>query len=53
MSYDLVIQTEAISDIKEAFEWYEGKKEGLGYLLIKEIEISSTLPSVTGALYCF
>ena len=39
MSYNFVIQTEAILDIQEAFEWYEKKQEGLGYLLIEEIEI--------------
>jgi toxin ParE1/3/4 len=39
MSYNLVIQTEALLDIQEAFEWYEKKREGLGYLLIEEIEI--------------
>jgi plasmid stabilization system protein ParE len=39
MSYHLVIQAEAILDIQEAFEWYEKQKMGLGYELIKEIEI--------------
>jgi len=42
MSYNLVIQTEAILDTQEAFEWYEKKREGLGYLLIEEIEICYT-----------
>jgi toxin ParE1/3/4 len=40
MSYNLVIQTEAVLDLQEAFEWYEKKRKGLGYLLIEEIEIS-------------
>lgn len=38
MSYDLFIQSEAIIDIQEAFEWYEVKREGLGFDLIEEIE---------------
>jgi len=42
MSYNSVIQTEAILDIQEAFESYEKKQEGLGYLLIEEIEICYT-----------
>jgi len=39
MSYNLVIQTEAIREIQEGFEWYEKQRKGLGYLLIEEIEI--------------
>lgn len=39
MSYNLVIQSEAIVDIQNAFEWYEEQKPGLGYELIEEIEI--------------
>lgn len=38
MSYSLRVQSEAILDIHEAFEWYEKQKEGLGFLLIEEIE---------------
>lgn len=38
MSYDLFIQSEAIIDIQEAFEWYEAKRRGLGFELIEEIE---------------
>jgi hypothetical protein len=37
LSYSLRIQSEAILDIHEAFEWYEKQKEGLGFLLIEEI----------------
>lgn len=37
MSYGLVIQSEAIIDIQEAFEWHEAKKPGLGFELIEEI----------------
>jgi toxin ParE1/3/4 len=34
----LFIQTEAILEIRDAFDWYEQQKEGLGYELIEEIE---------------
>jgi hypothetical protein len=33
-----VLQTEAIIDIQEAFEWYEDQQAGLGFDLIDEIE---------------
>lgn len=39
MAYNLLLQTEAVLEIREAFEWYEEQKEGLGYELIEEIEI--------------
>ena len=39
MSYNLIIQTEAILDIQDAFEWYEKIREGLGIELIQEIEV--------------
>lgn len=38
MKFDLVVQTEAILDMQEAFEWYEIQKAGLGDELISEIE---------------
>ena len=38
MSYNLVLQSEAIVDIQEAFEWYEKQQTGLGFDLIDEIE---------------
>ena len=38
MAYSLFIQKEAIIEVREAFEWYEEQKQGLGYELIKEIE---------------
>ncbi|MDB5191169.1 MAG: hypothetical protein JWQ96_732 [Segetibacter sp.] len=41
MSYNLVLQEEAILDLQEAFEWYEKQRKGLGYELIEEIEIAS------------
>lgn len=40
MAYSLFIQTEAIIEIREAFEWYEEQREGLGFELIEEIEAS-------------
>ena len=38
MSYEIVIQSEAILDIQEAFEWYEAQESGLGFEFIEEIE---------------
>jgi plasmid stabilization system protein ParE len=38
MSYVLQLQTEAILDIKEAFDWYEEQRKGLGDELLEEIE---------------
>jgi len=38
MSFRLIIQDQAILEIKDAFEWYEEQKEGLGYEFIAEIE---------------
>lgn len=38
MSYNLVVQSEAVLDIQEAFEWHEKQRMGLGYELIEEIE---------------
>jgi toxin ParE1/3/4 len=40
MTYKLVLQTEAISDINEGFIWYEEQLPGLGYELLQEIETS-------------
>jgi toxin ParE1/3/4 len=39
MPYHLIIQDEAIYDIRDAFEWYKEQKDGLGYELIDEIEV--------------
>ena len=39
MSYSLKLQDEAIIDLQDAFEWYEGQKPGLGYELIEEVQI--------------
>jgi len=38
MSYEIVIQSEAILDIQEAFEWYEEQESGLGFEFIEEVE---------------
>jgi len=38
MSYQVVLQSEAIVDIQAAFDWYEEQRPGLGYELIEEIE---------------
>jgi toxin ParE1/3/4 len=38
MSFRLIIQDQAILEIKDVFEWYEEQKEGLGYEFIDEIE---------------
>lgn len=38
MAYNLSVQIEAILEIREAFEWYEDQKGGLGYELLDEIE---------------
>ncbi len=38
MAYNISLQVEAISEIREAFDWYEEQKDGLGYELLEEIE---------------
>ncbi len=38
MSYTIQLQTEALQDIKEAFDWYEEQRNGLGYELLEEID---------------
>ena len=38
MAYNLIIQTEVILEIQEAFDWYHKARYGLGFELIKEIE---------------
>ncbi len=39
MTYNLIVQTEAILDVQVAFEWYENLRIGLGFRLIQEIEV--------------
>ncbi len=53
MSFNLVIQAEALFDIKEAFDWYEEQKPGLGNELIDEIEICYEKISVHPEYYTF
>lgn len=38
MNYEVVLQSDAIIDIQDAFDWYENQRSGLGYELIEEIE---------------
>ena len=38
MSYELVLQSEAIIDIQEVFDWYEERRAGLGFEFIEEME---------------
>jgi toxin ParE1/3/4 len=38
MSYELVVQSEAVVEMQKAFEWYEQQRAGLGYEFIEEIE---------------
>jgi toxin ParE1/3/4 len=38
MSFALKLQSEAIFDLQEAFEWYELQQQGLGYEFIEEAE---------------
>jgi toxin ParE1/3/4 len=38
MTYTIAIQEEAIIEMQEAFEWYENKRNGLGYELLDKIE---------------
>ncbi len=38
MEYILKVHEDAIIDIQDAFEWYEAKKDGLGFEFIEEIK---------------
>jgi len=38
MSYNLIVQTQAILSARAAFEWYENIRIGLGFELLEEIE---------------
>jgi len=40
MTYEIVVQSEAIIEIQKVFEWYEQSRPGLGYEMIQEIEES-------------
>jgi len=37
MKYTLYLQTAAIQDIQEAYDWYEGQKTGLGYTFLAAV----------------
>ena len=37
MNYPLVIRPEAEADIAEAFDWYEQRRNGLGYEFLHEV----------------
>lgn len=39
MSYSLVIQSEAIIDIQDAFEWYEEQNSAWGSILLKKLKM--------------
>lgn len=39
MTYTVLVQIEAWKEIQDAYDWYEEKKEGLGDMLIEEIEV--------------
>ena len=53
MSYTILIQTEAVLEIREAFEWYEEQKTGLGYELIEEIEACYQKLAINPQRYSF
>jgi toxin ParE1/3/4 len=38
--YEIQLQAEAVTDIQNAFDWYEEERAGLGSLFINELEIS-------------
>jgi len=39
MAYNIAIQEEAVVEIREAFDWYEEKRDGLGYEFLEELEV--------------
>lgn len=38
MKYKIIVRPEAENDLKEAFSWYEDKREGLGYNFLLQVE---------------
>lgn len=38
MKYKIIIRPEAEDDLKEAFVWHEGKRKGLGYNFLLQID---------------
>jgi plasmid stabilization system protein ParE len=45
MSYQLIVEPEADSEIHAAFQWYEDKQQGLGLSFLAELD--STLVSIS------
>lgn len=40
MSYNLLLQDEAIKEIQDAFQWYAQQRIGLGYEFVDQVEKS-------------
>jgi len=40
--YKLIIRSEAENDLKEAFSWYEGRREGLGHEFLSQVKAGLT-----------
>ena len=38
MKYRTIVRPEAENDLKEAFSWYEGKRQGLGYDFLLQMD---------------
>jgi plasmid stabilization system protein ParE len=38
MGFSIEIEIEALRDLRDAFDWYEQQREGLGYEFLAEIE---------------
>jgi uncharacterized protein (DUF433 family) len=38
MTYRLALQTSAVQDVQEAYDWYEGQKAGLGDEFLETVE---------------
>ena len=43
MKYRATVRPEAENDLKEAFLWYEGKRQGLGYDFLLQVDASLKL----------
>ena len=39
MSYEIVLQSEAIWDLQEAFDWYEIERKDQGMILLKKLKV--------------
>jgi hypothetical protein len=38
MKYKIIIRPEAENDLKSAFDWYEDKREGLGFDFLFQVD---------------